>query len=75
MIVYPVTAYRNADREEHSYLVGVYSTAELAKVVSEKEEEDRCGKYCCEIIEIEIDSISDPLVYFKTIKQLKTRLL
>ncbi len=69
MIVYPVTAHRNGDREKHSYLVGVYSTPELANDAAEHEEEDRGCKYCCEIVEAYMDE-ERPFDYFNIIKPL-----
>ena len=54
--VYVVTAYRFGDREKHSYVVGVYSSKELAFEAANEEEAHRGGnKYECEIIDYELD--------------------
>lgn len=57
--VYTVHAYRFGDREKHSYIVGVYSSAEKALEEAELEELNRRGEYVCEVIEWEIDSTID----------------
>lgn len=70
--VYTVHAYRFGDREKHSYIVGVYSSAEKALKEAELEECNRAGKYTCEVIEWEIDSRidEDPGCKFNYIKPL-----
>ena len=54
--VYTVHSYRFGDRENHSYIVGVYSSPEKALKEAELEELNRRGEYVCEVIEWEIDS-------------------
>ena len=49
--VYTVNAWRFGNRENHSYIVGVYSRKEKALKAAEVEEEYRGGKYTCEVIE------------------------
>jgi hypothetical protein len=56
MKVYTVDAFRWGDRENHSYLVGVYSTKEKAEKAARQEEVYRGGKYECEILEWDIDN-------------------
>jgi hypothetical protein len=70
MTVYPVIAYRFGQREKHSYLVGVYSTIEMATDAVEFEKEERAGKYACEIIEVPMDDDYNVLDYFKIIREL-----
>lgn len=52
---YVVTAYRWADRDNHSYVVGVASTPEGAIRLAHQEQRDRGGKYWCEALEILVD--------------------
>lgn len=70
--VYTVHAYRFGDREKHSYIVGVYSSAKKALKEAELEECYRAGKYICEVIEWEVDSRIDegPGCKFNYIKSL-----
>ena len=49
-LVYVVTMYRWADREKHSYVLGVYDDETLALKNAESEEMDRGGKYSGEIL-------------------------
>ncbi len=55
MTVYPVIAYRFGNREKHSYLVGVYSTKDLALDAALDEEEGLGGKYGCEVSAVTMD--------------------
>lgn len=71
--VYPVIAYRDGYYERHSYLVGVYSAPELAQDAADDEEEDRGGKYFCEIIEVPMDDDYDVIEYFRRIRELPLR--
>ena len=48
--IYVVQAYRWGNRENHSYVVGVYDTNEQAIIAADKEEEYRGMKYKCAII-------------------------
>ena len=70
--VYSVIAYRFADRERHSYLVGIYTKKAQALKAADKEEEHRGGnKYCCEVLEVPMDV--QPVIGdgpFKAIKEL-----
>lgn len=50
IIVYVTTMYRWADREKHSYVVGVYDNETLALKIAESEEMDRGGKYSAEVL-------------------------
>jgi hypothetical protein len=54
--VYTVHAFRWGDKEQHSYLVGVFSKKHAALKEAEKEEDWRGGKYECEVLEWEIDN-------------------
>ena len=54
-MIYVNIAYRFGDRDNHSYLQGVYSTTEIANENAEQEEAARNGKYQVEIIQVEID--------------------
>lgn len=76
--VYVVTAYRWADRERHSYLIGVYPKKHQALQAADIEEAHRGGnKYCCEVLQCVIgDGIEgreEPKMKFKAIKQLPAK--
>ncbi len=49
--VYTVHAHRWGNRDNHSYIVGVYPDKEQAIKAAEDEEQHRGGKYSCEVIE------------------------
>jgi len=53
--VYTVTAYKWGNREDHSYIVGVYSKKHAAIKAAEIEEEWRGKEYECEVLEWELD--------------------
>jgi hypothetical protein len=55
MEVFIVTAYRWGDRENHSYVVGAFSTKDEAILWAKKEEEWRGGKYDCEVIVMQLN--------------------
>lgn len=55
MNLYVVEALRWDDRENHSYIVGVYSDKRKAAEAALAEEFWRGGKYTCEIQEHELD--------------------
>lgn len=57
MKIHIVEALRFGDRENHSYVVGVYTDPEKAKEVAQAEEHWRGGKYECEIKEVELDAV------------------
>ena len=50
MKIYSVTAYRWGNRENHSYIVGLYDNLSTATCVAKAEEYDRGGKYECEVL-------------------------
>ena len=54
-VVYTVRACRWGHREDHSYIVGVYSTSDSALAAARKEEAWRGGKYECEILAFTVD--------------------
>jgi len=55
--VYVVTMYRWGDRENHSYVLGVYSTEKKAKIAGEAERVERGGnKYYPECLEFDLNS-------------------
>ena len=54
--IYIVQAYRWGDTDKHSYIVGVYSSYELAVGASSWEERFRGGKYSCEIYTSSLDT-------------------
>jgi hypothetical protein len=56
MKVYVVTMYRYGDREKHSYVLGVWSTRELAYKYGLTEESWRGQKYGHVITEWNIDA-------------------
>jgi len=58
-IVYVVEALRWGDRENHSYVVGVYSDFSLAKSAADAHSEYRGGKYECQVHQSEIDKEID----------------
>tara|TARA_R110000787_G_scaffold160865_1_gene274368 strand:+ start:110 stop:304 length:195 start_codon:yes stop_codon:yes gene_type:complete len=55
--MYIVEALRFGDREKHSYVVGVYSSMELAESSAEFEMDWRGGKYECVITEHELNKV------------------
>jgi hypothetical protein len=55
MRIYIVTAYRWGDREEHSYVVGVFDNEETAIKQAKLETEFRGGKYECEVRSMELN--------------------
>ena len=69
--IYVVTMYRWGNRENHSYLLSVWSKKQKALDECKKEEDYRGGKYMGEIIEMELDSeLRDEDRARKTIKKL-----
>lgn len=60
MQIFVVTAYRWGDKEGHSYVVGVFDTAELAIAQAKLEKEWLGGKYECEVI---VMDLNDALKY------------
>ena len=58
--IYIVTAYRFGCKENHSYVLGAFSTKEEAIRQAKIEEEWRGGKYDCEVI---VMKLNDSLKY------------
>lgn len=52
--VYIVHARRRGSDQTHNYIVGVYSNAKAAINAAEREEEQRGGKYACDVMEWEV---------------------
>ena len=59
MDLYVVTMYRYGSRESHSYLLGCWSTLELAKLNANTEILWRGNKYLPEIIKVILDEDND----------------
>lgn len=55
-LMYLITMYRWGSWEDHSYVLGAYSTLELALAAAIEERLYRGGKYEYEILEMEIDT-------------------
>jgi hypothetical protein len=55
--IYVVTMYRYGDREKHSYVLGAFSTPELAHRYGQVEFAWRGSKYHPEIVECKIDTV------------------
>ncbi len=68
MTVYVVKMNRWGDSESHSYLIGAYSTEELATVAGVAEEDYRGGKYDYEIHPLELD-VSRSIEHIKISKE------
>jgi len=60
--IYTVHAYRYGDRELHSYSQGVFTKKQAALVEAEKHSLERGGKYECEVVEWEPDSVNGKVV-------------
>lgn len=63
--VYTVRACRWGDTETHSYIVGVYSTEELALKAADEEENWRGGKYQCEVLKWALNDGSEGQLNFR----------
>lgn len=61
-----VRALRWGDLGAHSYIVGLYSTLELAIGNADEEAIERGGKYGCAVSEVGVDSREKKLVYYKS---------
>ncbi len=59
MILYVVEMLRWGNRENHSYVIGVYTDHDKAKEAGEVEESWRGGKYEYVITEHELDAVID----------------
>lgn len=66
--MYVVEALRNGNRENHSYVVGVYQTLEEAAKASVAEEYWRSGKYECYITVHETNKIDTEKMLYVTDK-------
>lgn len=55
-MAYVITAYRWGNRENHSYVVGISFEADQARAMATEEEDERGGKYACEILELPFGS-------------------
>lgn len=60
--VYTVTAYKYGDRGLHSYIVGVFVKKHAALSASEEEENDRGGKYTCEVLGWELNNNTSKII-------------
>ena len=56
MIVFVTTMYRYGDREKHSYVLGVWSSSEVAMQAGQTEALWRGGKYEPEVTEWKVDA-------------------
>lgn len=56
MSVFVTTMYRYGDREKHSYVLGVWSSSEVAMQAGQTEALWRGGKYEPEVTEWKIDA-------------------
>ena len=54
--VYVVTMYRFGNRESHSYVLGAYSSHDIAEQHAKVEKEWRAGKYSGEVLKLTVDS-------------------
>lgn len=52
---YVVTMYRWGDRENHSYVIGIFNEKHIAIKTGKKEQEYRGGKYSPEVLEFDIN--------------------
>jgi len=53
--VYVVEALRGGDRENHSYVVGVWEDFDAAKKVADDHAAYRGGKYVCQVLQTRIN--------------------
>ncbi len=70
MKVYIVTMYRYGDKESHNYIIGVYTTKNIAIMNGNVELLCRGYKYYPEVIETELDKSNDNYIVV-TIEQFK----
>lgn len=59
MNIYIVTAYRWGHRDNHSYVVGAFSTKEQADQAADTHVGWRGGKYGCEVVECDVGNTSE----------------
>lgn len=59
MMIYYVEALRWGDREEHSYVVGVYDSLELARAAADAHALYRGGKYTCQVYATRLNEQAD----------------
>lgn len=67
--VYIVHARRWGSDQTHNYIVGVYSNAKAAINAAEREEEQRGGKYACDVMEWEVAESADELCSIGLIRE------
>ena len=48
--IYVTIMYGDIDKESHSYVLGVFDSAEMARSAASIEEDYRGGKYECEVL-------------------------
>ena len=72
-VLYVVEMLRWGDRERHSYVIGVFTTRELAVIAGEAEVSWRAGKYEYDINEYQLDFI--PEKKLENYKQTKENLV
>jgi hypothetical protein len=67
-MIYTITAYRWGETDNHSYVVGVFSTLEKATICADAHTEYRGGKYACVVDELRLDTFdNDDLNYSKEV--------
>lgn len=59
MKVYIVTMYRYGDKESHNYIIGVYTSKDIAIMNGNTEIIWRGNKYYPEVVEMELDKSND----------------
>ena len=64
--IYVITAYKFGKRENHSYLVGVFSKKHKAIIEAEKHTDYRGGKYSCVIEECVVNEPNQCKEIYKT---------
>lgn len=61
--IYAVMAVRYGDKSCHHYLVGIYNKKHAAILAAEEEENERGGKYSCDVYETDFgEKIPDKIV-------------
>ena len=57
--VYVVTAYKFGSREQHSYVVGVFTNLDRAIAIAKEVPKDRTRKYFAEVLKFQLDKIDN----------------
>ena len=71
--IYVVSAYRWGDREEHSYILGVFSDKHKAQITADEHCQYRGGKYACVVESCIVDGYNeDDDCYVKEIYRAKS---